>query len=42
MTKVWDDPAVFSIEVDLPQNPLWYLNVYVIMTVGSFPHIIIL
>lgn len=32
VTKVWDDPAVFSIQVDLPQNPLRYLNVYVIMT----------
>lgn len=32
VTKVWDNPAVFSIQVDLPQNPLRFLNVYVIMT----------
>lgn len=32
VTKVWDDPAVFCILVNLPQNPLWYLNVYVIVT----------
>lgn len=32
VTKVWNDPAVFSVQVDLPQNPLRYLNVYVIMT----------
>lgn len=32
VTKVWNDPAVFDIQVDLPQNPLRYLNVYVIMT----------
>lgn len=32
VTKVWDNPTVFSIEVDLPQNPLRLLNVYVIVT----------
>lgn len=32
VTKVWDDPAVFDIQVDLPDNPLRSLNVYVITT----------
>lgn len=32
VTKVWNDPAVYKIQVDLPQNPLRYLNVYVIST----------
>ena len=26
--QVWSDPAVYRIEVDLPQNPLHNLNVY--------------
>ena len=30
--KVWDNPEIFSIQVDLPQNPLRNLNVYVIRT----------
>lgn len=32
VTKVWDDPAVFDIQIDLPDNPLRFLNVYVIVT----------
>lgn len=32
VTKVWNDPAIYSIQVDLPQNPLRFLNVYVIVT----------
>lgn len=32
ITKVWDDPAVFDIHIDLPNNPLRSLNVYVITT----------
>lgn len=32
VTKVWENPSIFSIQVDLPQNPLRSLNVYVIMT----------
>ena len=32
VTKVWDDPDIFNIQVDLPQNPLRFLNVYVIVT----------
>ena len=32
VTKVWDDPVIYSIQVDLPQNPLRFLNVYVIVT----------
>lgn len=31
VTKIWDNPAVSSIQVDLPQNPLRFLNVYVIV-----------
>ena len=30
--KVWDDPVIYSIQVDLPKNPLRFLNVYVIVT----------
>lgn len=30
--KVWDCPAVYQIPVELPQNPLRMLNVYVICT----------
>lgn len=30
--QVWNDPAVYCVEVDLPQNPLHNLNVYVIRT----------
>ena len=30
--KIWDDPEIYRIQVDLPQNPLRSLNVYVIMT----------
>lgn len=32
VTKIWEDPKVFSIQVELPQNPLRSLNVYVIAT----------
>lgn len=32
VTKVWNEPAVYSIQVNLPQNPLRNLNAYVIMT----------
>lgn len=32
VTKVWDNPDIFCIQVDLPQNPLRFLNVYVITT----------
>jgi len=32
VTKVWEGPDIFSIQVDLPQNPLRDLNVYVICT----------
>lgn len=32
VTKVWDNPAVYSIHVNLPQNPLRNLNAYVIIT----------
>ena len=32
VTKIWDNPAVFSIQIDLPNNPLRSLNVYVIVT----------
>lgn len=32
VTKIWDNPAIFNIQVDLPQNPLRFLNVYVIVT----------
>lgn len=32
VTKVWDAPAVYDIQIDLPQNPLRTLNVYVIAT----------
>lgn len=32
VTKVWDNPDIFNIQVDLPQNPLRFLNVYVLMT----------
>ncbi|MCI8478713.1 MAG: MBL fold metallo-hydrolase [Oscillospiraceae bacterium] len=32
VTKVWDCPTVYQIPVDLPQNPLRMLNVYVICT----------
>lgn len=32
VTKVWENPSVYSIHVDLPQNPLRNLNVYVIAT----------
>ena len=32
VTKVWERPEIYSIQVDLPQNPLRSLNVYVIRT----------
>lgn len=32
VTKVWNSPTIYSIQVDLPQNPLRNLNVYVIVT----------
>lgn len=32
VTKVWENPDVFNIQVELPQNPLRSLNVYVIET----------
>lgn len=32
VTKVWDDPEIFDIQIDLPNNPLRSLNVYVITT----------
>lgn len=31
-TKVWDDPAVYDIQLELPNSPLRNLNVYVIAT----------
>ncbi len=30
VTKVWDNPEIWRVQVDLPQNPLKYLNCYVI------------
>ena len=33
--KVWDDPEIYRIFVDLPQNPLRLLNVYVIRSQGA-------
>lgn len=32
VAKIWGNPTVFSIQIDLPQNPLRFLNVYVIVT----------
>jgi len=32
VTKVWENPDVFNIQIELPQNPLRSLNVYVIAT----------
>lgn len=32
VTKIWDNPAVFNIQMDLPNSPLRNLNVYVIVT----------
>lgn len=32
VTKVWKSPSIYNIQVDLPQNPLRSLNVYVIVT----------
>lgn len=32
VTKVWENPEIYSIQIDLPQNPLRSLNVYVITT----------
>ena len=30
MTKLWENPDIFSIQVELPENPLRALNSYVI------------
>ena len=32
VVKVWENPDIFNIQVELPRNPLQWLNVYVIMT----------
>lgn len=35
VTKVWEHPDIFSIQVDLPDNPLRNLNAYVLMDQGE-------
>ncbi len=32
VTKVWENPDVFNIQIELPHNPLRSLNVHVITT----------